>query len=125
MVSGEAFETRAISRAAHDAMVRRDVEKQLSKPFAMARRNVADSLEAYREGDALPTLNAYGVDEIFDPGFWPPEPQARPCPRNAQPVIRFSISAKIAYMPTPMTATVIRPAKTSGTRKLDEAWSMR
>jgi hypothetical protein len=78
MVSGEAFETRAISRAAHDAMVRRDVEKQLSKPFAMARRNVADSLEAYRECDALPTLNAYGVDEIFDPGFWPPEPQARP-----------------------------------------------
>jgi hypothetical protein len=106
-------------------MVRRDVEKQLSKLFAMARRNVADSLEAYRECDALPTLNAYGVDEIFDPGFWPPEPQARPCPRNAQPVIRFSISAKIAYMPTPMTATVIRPAKTSGTRKLDEAWSMR
>jgi hypothetical protein len=62
-------------------MVRRDVEKQLSKPFAMAGRNVADSLEAYREYDALnalPTLNAYGVDEIFDPGFWPPEPQARP-----------------------------------------------
>ena len=59
--------------------VRRDVEKQLSKLFEKARRNVADSLEAYREHDALdalPTLNPYSLDEILDPDFWPPEPQA-------------------------------------------------
>jgi hypothetical protein len=59
--------------------VRRDVEKQLSKLFEKARRNVADSLEAYREYDALdalPTLNPYSLDEILDPDFWPPEPQA-------------------------------------------------
>jgi hypothetical protein len=58
--------------------VRRDVEKQLSKLFEKARRNVADSLEAYREHDALdalPTLNPYSLDEILDPDFWPPEPQ--------------------------------------------------
>jgi hypothetical protein len=62
-------------------MVRRDVEKQLSKLFEKARRNVADSFEAYREYDALdalPTLNPYSLDEILDRDFWPPEPQARP-----------------------------------------------
>jgi hypothetical protein len=57
--------------------VRRDVEKQLLNLFEKARRNVADSLEAYREHDALdalPTLNPYSLDEILDPDFWPPEP---------------------------------------------------
>ena len=45
--------------------------------------------------------------------------------RNAQPVMRRSSTAKTAYMPTPMSATTIRPANTSGTLKLEEAWSIR
>ena len=49
--------------------IRRDVEKQLPKMFERARREVADSLEADREHDALealPTLNPYGLDEILE-----------------------------------------------------------
>ena len=61
--------------------IRRDVEKHLPKMFERARRDVAASLEAYREHEALealPTLNPYSLDQILDPDFWPPEPQARP-----------------------------------------------
>ena len=41
------------------------------------------------------------------------------------PVVRRSTSAKSAYMPTPMAEITRRPAKTSGTRKLEEACSIR
>lgn len=46
-------------------------------------------------------------------------------PRKAQPVMRRSRTAKAAYITMPMAATTIRPAKTSGTLKLELACSMR
>ena len=57
----------------------------------------------------------------------------RPCalpyapgpPRTAQRVSRISSTANIAYMTTPMTATTIRPANTSGTSKRELAATIR
>ena len=59
----------------------RDVQKHLTGMFEKARQEVADALELYRELDALEALpdeNPYSLEEILDPDFWPPEPQARP-----------------------------------------------
>src|SRR5262245_26930576 len=54
----------------------------------------------------------------------PPTECSRPPPRTDQPVKRVSNSAKIAYMPTPITPTTISAAKTSGTLKLELAISI-
>src|SRR5690606_23197692 len=48
-----------------------------------------------------------------------------PCPiwlRCAQPVVRFSIQAISAYMAMPSTASMTRPAKTSGVLNWLCAW---
>src|SRR5262245_3847448 len=54
----------------------------------------------------------------------PPTACSRPPPRTDQPVKRVSRSAKMAYMPTPITPTTISAAKTSGTLKLELAISI-
>src|SRR3954454_7057493 len=48
----------------------------------------------------------------------------RPPPRTDQDVKRVSRTAKIAYIPTPMTATSSSAANTSGTLKLELAISI-
>ncbi len=60
--------------------IRRDVEKHMPELFERARRDVAASLEAYREHaelESLPTLDPDSLDEILDPDFWPQEPPAQ------------------------------------------------
>lgn len=61
--------------------LRRDLEKQLTKLFERARREVADALELYREIEALealPSANPYSLDEILDHDWWPAEPPIQP-----------------------------------------------
>jgi len=61
--------------------LRRDLEERLPKLFDDARDEVAFALEHYREFAALeqlPFANPYSLDQILDPDWLPPEPQARP-----------------------------------------------
>jgi hypothetical protein len=63
------------------ATLRRDLEEQLPKLFDDARDEVAFALEHYREFAALeqlPCANPYSLDQMLDPDWLPPEPQARP-----------------------------------------------
>jgi hypothetical protein len=63
------------------ATLRRDLEEQLPKLFDDAHDEVAFALEHYREFQALeqlPFTNPYSLDQILDPDWLPPEPQARP-----------------------------------------------
>lgn len=60
--------------------LRRDLEERLPKLFDDARDEVAFALEHYREFAALeqlPFANPYSLDQILDPDWLPPEPQAR------------------------------------------------
>jgi hypothetical protein len=71
-------------RSADDRMtatLRRDLEQRLPKLFDDARDEVVFALEHYREFKALeqlPFTNPYSLDQILDPDWLPPEPQARP-----------------------------------------------
>lgn len=63
------------------ATLRREADDTLDQRFAAARAAAVFSMQVYDEHDAIesvPTTNPYSLDEILDPDFWPPEPQARP-----------------------------------------------
>ena len=63
------------------ATLRREAEQDLDELFEAARSAAVLSMTLYGEAEAigdLPTLNPYSLDQILDPDFWPPEPQARP-----------------------------------------------
>lgn len=63
------------------ATIRREIEASLDQRFEAARAAAHFAMRLHGEAeamDALPSLNPYRLDEILDPDFWPPEPQARP-----------------------------------------------
>ncbi len=63
------------------ATLRHDLDAQLPKLFDDARDEVVFALEHYREFAALeqlPFANPYSLEQILDPDWLPPEPQARP-----------------------------------------------
>jgi hypothetical protein len=63
------------------ATLRRDLEQRLPKLFDDARDEVVFALEhdrAFKALEQLPFTTPYSLDQILDPDWLPPEPQARP-----------------------------------------------
>ena len=63
------------------ATLRHEADGSLDQLFQSARSTVVLSMKLYDEIEAiddLPTTNPYTLEQILDPDFWPPEPQARP-----------------------------------------------